>query len=334
MRGRPGGAQTGPPKSPRIPIAPAGIQPGPRFVHPLGPWAPSMILVTGATGTTGIHVVRELTARGVRVRALVRNFAKIAGLSGHGVEIAGGDLSKPDRLEAAFRGVESLFLASTADIGMADLQSKAIAVAKRAGVRHVVRLSALGASADSPVGLARIHHRVDTELVRSGLAWTLLKPNFYMQNVLGSVGSMVGEGKLYAPAGNGRASLIDARDVAAVAVAALLEPGHRDQTYALTGPEPLSYADLAHKISAAIGKEITYVDLTADSARRAMLAAGMAAWPVEQMVALFDHVYAPGLAAPVLDGVQAITGRPPRTFDAFAHDYSAALAGRAAITAH
>lgn len=293
-----------------------------------------MILVTGATGTTGLQVVRQLAGRGARVRALVRNFAKISSLSGQGVEIAGGDLSKPAGLEAAFRGVESLFLASTADSRMAELQSKAIVTAKRAGVRHVVRLSALGARADSPVGIARLHHRIDTELERSGIAWTLLRPNFFMQNLLGSAGSIASEGKLYAPAGDGRASWVDVRDVAAVAAAALLDSSHQGRIHSLTGPESLSYGELAVKISAAIGKPITYVDLPAESARQAMLASGMAAWQVEQMVALFDHVYAPGLAAPVHDGVHQITGQPPRSFDSFARDYSDALVGRTAVTAH
>lgn len=280
-----------------------------------------MILVTGATGTTGSEVVRQLAAADAPVRALVRNPERWEAIKAPGVEIAVGDLGKPDTLDDALRGVEKVFLLVPLEPGMLELQDNLVEVAKRAGVGHIVRMSAFGADAGSTVSIRRLHGRSDERLERSGVPSTVLRPHFFMQNFLGYAPSIAGAGSFYAPMGEGRIGLIDVRDIAAVAVRALTEPGHEGKTYVLTGPESLSFGEIAEKLSVATGKEVTYVDVPSAAARQGMVDAGLPEWLADVLVELYA-VFAAGEGDAVTTVVADVAKKEPRTFDSFAADFA------------
>jgi uncharacterized protein YbjT (DUF2867 family) len=286
-----------------------------------------VILVLGATGTVGREVVKQLSAKGVRVRALVRTPARVAAISGFRLEVIGGDLARPASLKRAFEGVDRVLIATSPDPAMDVVQRNAIAAAKRAGVSHVIRISAIGAAADSPSRILRSHAGLDLELLRSGIEWTVLRPNFFMQNFLGLANEIAARGVIHAPAGEGRVGFIDARDVASVATAVLLGDEHAGQTYVLTGPDALSYADAAERIGRAIGRRVRYEGITPTSASSVMIARGMPAWQAEDFVALLLELVVTHRAAVLTNAVAELTGREPRTFEAFARDFASVFSG-------
>jgi len=284
-----------------------------------------MILVTGGTGKTGRELVRLLESRGAEFRVLARNPEKAKGFLGGGVKVLEGDLGRPDSMEPAMRGVETLFLLSSPDPGSPALQTNALAAAKRAGVKRVVKMSAISASRDSASRFLRLHGEMDDELASSGLTWTRLRPHSFMQNTLMFVPSILSDGAFYTPP-SGVMPVVDVRDIAAVACAVLLEKGHEGKTYTITGPESLSYAQMAEKISTAIGKQVRYVEVPTDAARQAMLGAGWPEWVVEGLLELYTF-YNSGTAASVSKVTEQIAGKKPITFEEFARDHAAAFAG-------
>lgn len=284
-----------------------------------------MILVTGATGTVGGEVARSLTARGERVRVLVRDGAKGAPFEQNGHEVAVGDFSDPASLDAALDGVDHVFLVCAAGPDQAELEGNVIDAAVRAGVDHLVKLSVAGADAGATVRFARIHAEVEEKLRASGLGYTLLQPNGFMQNSLAYAGSIAADGAFYAT--EGRVSWVDARDIGDAGAAALVDAGHQGETHVLTGPEGLTNADLAARLSEALGREVRYVEVTPEQAKESMLGMGFPEWTVDALVELFEDVYAKGYAADAASGVKDLTGNEPRTYAQFAADHREALAG-------
>ncbi|HET6765308.1 MAG TPA: SDR family oxidoreductase [Longimicrobiaceae bacterium] len=287
-----------------------------------GAW--TMIVVTGATGKIGSELVRLLRERGQGVRAIVRSAEKGAELAALGAELAVGDLGDAASLRAAFAGGDKLFLLAPAGPDQVALQHNAIQAAKQAGIRHVVKVSALGAAPDSPVALGRWHAETEAELAASGMAWTVLQPHSFMQNLLGSAGTVAGQGMLYAPVGDAPVALVDTRDVAAVAAGVLTQPGHEGRTYVVTGGEAVTYARVAQALGAATGRPVQYVDVPPEAARGGMLAAGLPEWLVDDLLGLFA-IFKAGHGATTTDAVRTIGGREPTTIEQFARDHAAAF---------
>jgi uncharacterized protein YbjT (DUF2867 family) len=273
-----------------------------------------LIVVTGATGTVGSKVVQELIDRKIPVRAVVRDLAKATKLPQDGVEVVQADLGVPESLERAFTGADKLFLASGSAENQAELQGNAVRMAKKTGIRQIVKLSVLGASPDSPVKLARWHYQNDQEIRSSGIAWTILQPTFFIDNFLSYAPTIKTEGAFYAPMKNGKASMVDARDIAAVAVTALTQPGHEGKTYEITGPKAISYDDVAKTLTQAIGRPVKYVDVPLETARSNMLQMGMPSWYVEDLLTL-SKFFASGSGARVAPTVHDLTGRDGYTVE-------------------
>ncbi|HET7903256.1 MAG TPA: SDR family oxidoreductase [Candidatus Eisenbacteria bacterium] len=285
-----------------------------------------MILVTGAAGTTGSEVVRQLAGKGVRVKALIRDAEKAKRFPGPGVETVVADLERPATLDKAFRGVDKIFLASSPDPRVSLLHGNAIDAAKRSGVKQIVRLSAVAASTSSPARLLKWHGEVDERLSRSGISYSILRPQFFMQNLLGMRGSIQADGAIYLPAKETKTPLIDTRDVAAAAVAVLTSEGHSGRIYDLSGPESLGFAEIAARIGKAIGRTVTYVDVPGDAAREALLSQGWPEFLADGFVEMLAY-FATGAASDVTNTVEKLTGVKPRTVDAFAKDYAGIFAG-------
>jgi uncharacterized protein YbjT (DUF2867 family) len=285
-----------------------------------------MILVIGATGTNGREVVARLSAAGRPVRALVRDPARAAksGLSGPGVELEAGDLDDVASLSRAFQGVERALVLTAVDVRHVAWVRNAVEAALAAGVGHVVKFSALGARADSSAELLRQHAESDALVESSGLAFTILRPNAFHQNLLWSAGSVKSRGVIYAPVNDARLSFVDVRDLADVAAAALLGPGHEGKVYEITGPEALSYADLAATLSDVLGKPVQSVNVSLEAAEASMRQSGMPEWNARAVAGLFGY-FATGAAAGVNDTIASLLGRPPIRFADFARDHAEAF---------
>jgi uncharacterized protein YbjT (DUF2867 family) len=287
-----------------------------------------MILITGATGTTGRDVVNELKRLGAAgVRVMVRDASKAGFVRESGFEVVEGDFDRPETLDAALWSVERAFLLTPPSPQTTAQQSRFFEAARRAGVRYVVKFSAFGASPAAPGGFAKWHGDAEEELKASGLAYAMLRPNFFMQNLLGQAQSIAAEGRIYQPVGDARASFVDTRDVAAVAARVLTEDGHEGRAYDITGPEALSYHDVAARLSAATGREITYVPISPEDFRRGALAAGLPEWLVAAL-GLLNETFAAGRAAAVTNVVREVGQTEPRTFEQFARDHAAAFKSR------
>jgi uncharacterized protein YbjT (DUF2867 family) len=277
-----------------------------------------MILVIGATGTNGREVVRRLAAAGHRVRALVRSPAKADGLQLSSVELVQGDLGDPASLDREFAGIRQVFVVTAVDQRAGEWFRNAFDAAKRAGKPHVVKFSGMGAgTADS--ALLRQHGETDEMLQASGLPYTILRPNSFFQNMLGSAGTIKDHGAFYLPMRDGRQSLVDVRDIAAVAVKVLTETGHEGKVYEITGPGSLSYADVAATLSRVLGKPVKYVDVPPEAARDSMLKAGMPAWNADAVTELYG-AFATGQFGYTTDAVKRITGQPPTSFEQWARE--------------
>lgn len=282
------------------------------------------VLVTGATGNVGSRVVGKLRELGVPVRAFVRNGGRAAAWLGDGVEVAVGDFSDVASVRRALDGVEGVFLACANVPRQVEHETAVIGAAAGAGVRRIVKLSALGAEVGSPVAFWDWHGRIEEHLRASGVPAVVLRPTFFMTNLLAAAGQIRHEGALFAPAESARISMIDPEDVAAVAAGVLAGGGRAGETHALTGPEAITYGRAAEDLSALLGRNIRFVPVSDGAAREALVEAGMPEFVAGQLVGMFGALRA-GAHDTTTDAVRVLGGRKPRGFAEFARDHAEAF---------
>lgn len=278
----------------------------------------STVLVTGATGTVGSALIPALRARGVTVRAMTRNPDRAV----PGVETVVADLRDPESVAAALKGVDAAFLNSPSAPDAATLQIQFADLVRDAGVNRLVLLSQYAARADSPVRFLRWHAEVEAHVEELGLDHTVLRPNLYLQALLGFAGT-IAQGFIAAPIGGAAVSAIDTRDIADAAAAVLTSTGHTGHNYTLTGPRAVTHDHIAHALSTATGRDITFHEATADQFTAALTGL-LPPWQVDGLVEDYAH-YARGEAADVHTSVADLTGHPARDLTDFAHDYAAAF---------
>lgn len=283
-----------------------------------------MFLVIGGTGTVGREVVRLLAAAGQRTRVMVRDPFAASALAARGVELVQGDLARPTGLPAVLDGVHRVFLVTPSGPTTPELQIPLIHAARAAGVERLVRVSVLGVGTDVPSRLIGWHAEVEAALARSGLPAVNLRPASFMQNLLGAADLLRRTGQLFATTGDGRRAVVDARDIAAAAVGALLREPHLDEAVAITGPEALSGADQAAVLADVLGRPVQYVDLPPDAARAGLIAAGLPDWLADDLVLL--ETACRSRDEQVSDGVARLSGTAPRSFRQFVADYRVAFA--------
>jgi uncharacterized protein YbjT (DUF2867 family) len=277
-----------------------------------------MILVTGATGTVGSEVVKQLQRANAKFKIAQRAKEKASSQSADSVLF---DYDDPSTFAPALKGIDKLFLLSPP--GRTPLEPRVIDAAHKAGLKHVVKLSVYGADGEDYI-FAREHRAAEKKIESSGIAYTFLRPNGFMQNYVGNFGATIkSQGAFYLPAADSRCSVVDVRDIAAVAAAALTKPGHDGKIYTITGPEALSNSEIAGKLSRAVGKEIKYVAISDNDFRKALAGA-----PEGVVTALLDlmHYYISGKAARVTNDIERVTGKKPITFDQFALDFKSSFA--------
>lgn len=279
-----------------------------------------MILVFGATGTIGRHLVHEL--RGADVTAFVRDSAKGDEL---GCQYVVGDLDDPESVTAAFKGADRIFLnaggaqPTDGEQPMVRQQHTVINAAVEAGVDHVVKLSVWHAHEDGRLAEGA-HWLIEEHLKASGLGWSILQPSGFMQNFLTGAGVFTEHGDILGAYGDSRVSYVDCVDLAACAATLLTQAPRHGETFVLTGPEALTHAEIAAKLSSVAGREIRYVDLPAAAfAGRLTAALGLPAHFARDVAALVGEV-ADGRLAPTTTAISDLTGRPAHTFDDFLRD--------------
>jgi uncharacterized protein YbjT (DUF2867 family) len=269
------------------------------------------VLVTGATGNVGSAVVAELRRRGAAVRAFVRRPVETLG---DDIEIAIGDFEDPASIRAALDGVDRVFLAS-AD-GPRKVAHEAAVIDAAADVELLVKASTVGAKAGAPLPPFDWNGRSEAHLRRSGIPAVVLRSSFYMTNLLAVAEPVRQQRILPAPAGDGRIAMIDPFDVGAVAAAVLTGSGHEGRTYELTGPEAVTYRDIAAELSRLSRTHIEYVDAPPAAAREGLIASRMPDWLIQHLDGLFAKIRAGEFAA-TTDTVAVLTGRPPRSIGDF-----------------
>ena len=282
-------------------------------------------LVTGASGTVGSNVVRGLLDSGVTVRAFVRDPGKAAAVLGRDVEIVVGAFAEPSTVEVALKGADRVFLACPNDPRQVEYETNVIDAAARAGIDRLVKLSANGARVGSPLQFWDWQGRIEDHLSASGIAAVVLRPNFYMANLLASADAIKHTGQLFLPAADARVAMVDPRDVAAAAVAALNGASDNGDRYVLTGPEPITFEAVADALTSAVGYDVQFVSVPDDAARAAMTDAGMPPFIVDNLVTLFG-LLRQGAQQATTDDVQTLTGRPPGSIAQFVADHAQAFA--------
>lgn len=275
------------------------------------------ILVTTPSGKVGQELVAILRSKGASLRLGAHSVEK-ARAAFPGLEVVRLDHTDPATHAAAVAGVEAVYLASPGDFPSAP-EKALVDAARKAGVRKVVKLGAIGVEhSDNPIRQVEEHVRA------SGLAYTFLHPNWFMQNFSTSMAGGIKAGVLAEPAADARTSFIDARDIAAVAAAALLEPGHEGKLYTLTGPESLSRAEVAQALARELGRPVAYQPVTDEQFR-----AAVRPYLTPSYLELLSHLYAivrDGHTAVTTDTVRQVLGRPPIAFAQFVRDHRATWA--------
>ena len=291
-----------------------------------------MILVTGATGKVGSQLVHRLSEARVPFRAIVRSSGKAQTIREAGGEAIVGDLSDEASFAPAVRGVDKLFLLTNSVPEQPAIEARLVDAAKAAGVRYVVKLSTAGADAPDAPEFLRLHREAERHIEESGLDWTFLRPNFFMQNYLDFASAIRVQGVLASPAGAGRHADVDARDLGDVAARVLTEDRHHGRAYELTGHDSYSFADVARRIATICraGREVRFVNQSREEGFRALVQAGESEWSARAWVELLDWFQqgeGTTNGSAIAIGIEEVLDRAPRTLDAFLRENVKAFGG-------
>lgn len=277
------------------------------------------ILVTGATGNVGPHLVRELTARGEHVRAFVRDPGKARALLGDQGDVATGDYADPSSITAALDGVDRVFLLTPSHPEMVNYERTILDGAVAAGVQRVVKMSTVGADPRSDGRFASWQGQCEELLGATPIPAVILRSSYHMTNVCLYAESIRSTGKIFAPAGDAKIAMVDRRDLAAVAALALTEDGHDGRTYVVTGPEAITFHDVAGQLSQVLGKTVEFLDVPDEAAVAAALQAGAPAWLATGIGEVHRQLKR-GIAAQTSDVARVLLEREPYSFADFARD--------------
>ena len=287
------------------------------------------ILVTGATGTVGSEVVKQLSrdASGYNIKAGVHSIENAKRVQQYDrVRAVQIDYDKQEGLETAFKDVDKLFLLTHPSPKTVEHESNLVTEAKKSGIKHIVKQSIMRADLGADVEAMRLHRQTEKLIEESGIPYTFIRPNEFMQGFINFQGTTIkNNNAFYIPAEDAKVSIVDARDIAAVAVQALINGDkHYNKIYMITGPEALSYHRAAEILSNATGKKIDYVNISEEETRAALKETGMDDWLINTIVGLYA-LYRTGGASQVSSAVEEVTGRKATAFVEFAKDHADAF---------
>ncbi|PWU82635.1 MAG: NAD(P)-dependent oxidoreductase [Candidatus Nitrosopolaris wilkensis] len=289
------------------------------------------ILVTGSTGTVGSEVVKQLASpssvHGV-IKAAVHSRDKADKFKSYNsVEIVDIDYNRSETIADALENVDKLFWLTPLAPNMTEISSNLVKEAKKNDVRYIVKLSVMGADAEPGTTIGRVHRQEEKIIEESGIPYTFLRCTAFMQNFVNFFGPTIKtQNAFYIPAGDGKVSFVDVRDIAVVATEILTKSNakksqqYENKAYAITGEEALSYSQAAEILSNEIGKKISYIDIPEEDARKAMKEAGIDGWHVDALMELYRIIRADH-ASQTTATVEEIIGRKPLSLAQFAKDY-------------
>ena len=285
-------------------------------------------LVTGSTGNVGSQVVKQLSSLNGNIRAAVQLKNRAGELKNTRARIVEMDFNRPETIRMAFEGVQKLFLLTPFVPNMVEISTNLVDEAKNAKVKHIVKLSVMGADLEADVGAMRLHLQAEKIIEKSGIPYTFLRPNEFMQNFLNFHSpSIKSNNAFYSPREDAKVSFVDVRDIAAIAVEVLTNNDngkHNNKTYLITGPEALSYYQAGEILSNETHKKISYVNVSDEEARGAMKETGMNDWLINTISELSDY-FRKGYASQVSSAIEEITGKKPTPFARFAKDNAEAF---------
>ena len=281
-----------------------------------------MILLTGATGTTGTPTVAQLRATGRPFRIMSRDVARARRQFGDDLDYVEGDFARPETLDAAFEGIETLSLLCAFSEAMVELELNAVEAAERAGIRRIVKMSAIKAAPDAPTTIRRWHGEIEQRIDRVRHPRTHLWPNAFMQNFQALRAAHQGTRRVLRPGGRRPDFAGGDRGRGRGDGRGLVEDGHEGETYEITGPAAISYAECAAILTQELGREVRYVSVSDEDARAALVEAGIGPKAAHALVEI-DGLFRTGFGAPVTDVVERVTGRAPRDFRTFARENAA-----------
>jgi uncharacterized protein YbjT (DUF2867 family) len=285
------------------------------------------ILVTGATGNVGSAVLDILGTTDTNLRALAHDESSARSLKDRGVEAVVGDFLEPETLVPALQGVSTVLLITPIHPEQVAQASNVINAAKDSGNDpRIVRLSVHQASQEAPSRNSRQHAQIEDELRSSGLPYTLLRPTTFMQNTLATARTVASEGRIYQPFKDGKLGMIDARDIGEVAAKVLTEEGHEGKVYTLTGPAAISFYEVAEALSEVLGKEVRYVNISLEDAKRAMLNMGLSEWRADVLVE-YAKAHSEGYSNFTTEDVEQLTGHRATSYKEFATDFERVFRG-------
>jgi uncharacterized protein YbjT (DUF2867 family) len=276
------------------------------------------VLVTGATGNTGSLLVPALLSAGVDVRILVRNEAKAKPLKDLGAEVVLGDLDQPETILSAVKNVDKIYLLTWNGETQLQQAKNVIDAAKKSGNPHIIRHSMWGPENSR---IIKQGYKIEEMLKASGLPWTILKPTFYMQNTMMAVQTITSDGVIYWDMKDGKLGMIDVRDIADAALAVITGEGHENKSYILTGPEAISFNDVAKTFSNFLDNDIKYVSVPGEAALQAMVGMGVPEWIAKGYVELSEG-FSADFANSTTKNVEILTGHPARSFEQFVKDFA------------
>jgi uncharacterized protein YbjT (DUF2867 family) len=291
------------------------------------------ILITGAAGKTGAPLVEKLAQLRVPVRALIhagpeQQIAKERLFRKGAADVVAGDFKDAASLEPALDGIERVYLVSPPSLDQVKVQTSFVDIAVRKGAKHIVKLSALGAASDSPVGLLRAHAEIEAHIRKSGIDYTFLRPHFFMENLLANAATTRNDGAIYSPLSAARISPVSVQDIAAVGAAILSTDGGRGKTYTLTGPESVTYADIAAALGGVINRAVRYQQVPFEAARQGMVQSGMPDRLVDDLIVMMK-TWEEGKGNIVSHDIEKILGRKPLSVAEFFEIHREAFIGAA-----
>jgi uncharacterized protein YbjT (DUF2867 family) len=290
-----------------------------------------MKLLTGATGLAGSFIVNEFVRRREPVRILVRDGAKAAAFEKvPTVEIVDGDMSRRNSLGPALDGVDRVLMISAPRMDMVETQSAFVDAAKGAGVRHVIKFSGLDSRPETAFIFGRMHKEIEEHLEKSGLAWTHLRPSGFMQEYLREAPSVIHERAFFFALGDVRLNPVDLADVAKVGFVLLRDGGHEGARLPMTGPEVLSMAEVADRVSRATGKTVRYIAVSRIDRRQALMAHGIPAEFADALDKQVEERLKGGAESRVDLSTHRLFNVDPTTFLEFAQSNAEAFGGRPA----
>ncbi len=283
-----------------------------------------MILLTGVTGKTGGATANVLAAQNVPLRALVRNEEKAAPLKESGIDLVVGDLADKSVVEKALEGVDKALLIAPNSDQQLNIEKQFTDCAENAGVRHIVKMSSMEAVPGTDGIIPGIHIQSEDHIKASKMSWTMIKPNFFMQNLLASAVTIREQQKLFLPMREGKTGMSDVRDLGEIIAKVLTEDGHENKSYELTGPELLSFGDVADRFSEVLGTKIEYVNMPLDAYMKTIAPFLTNEWHVNAVADLFAEIAEGGLDH-LTDTMSEILGRPPISLVQFIQNHISAF---------